>query len=128
MSEFGHVFSSIPGAIYMDTWGVGPFVIEVDGKRYSFEDCDRFGPLLLRRNGSPLENQPGERHAFWKGYTPWRHQGRRVENGLCVWEPFKPDKVRAVMRGRKKFIELIEPGNDPFGSFEVVGTVRSDAA
>jgi hypothetical protein len=123
LSEFGH-FGTITAGMCLDTWGAGPFVIEVGDRRFTFEDSDRFGPLLLRRDGMPLDRQPGERHVFWRGYTPWRHQGRRVEDGLCVWQPFRPDRVRVVLVGRRRFVDVIEAGDDPFGSIEIVETVR----
>lgn len=123
MGDFGHFWHN-SDELCIDAWGAGPFVIEVGDKRYTFEDSDRFGPLLVRKNGSPLDNQPGERHPFWIGYNPWRRQGRRVADGLCVWQPFKPDKVRIIVRGRKRFGEVVEQGDCPFGSIEVVETVR----
>lgn len=87
MSEFGHSYSWGSG-VMIDAWGAGPFAITVAGRAFRFEDSDRFGPLLVRRNGDPTKNQPGERSPFWRPYALWRKQGRRLaDDGVtCVWE------------------------------------------
>jgi len=71
--------------------------IKVLGKEYIFDFSERFGPLLVKKNGDPCVNQPvSERHPFWKGFTPWLNQGKRVEDGVCIWElePKKSVKLR----------------------------------
>lgn len=90
MTEFGHNFYREPG-LCLDSWGAGPFMIEIGGKKFTFEDSDRFGPLLLGKRGEPLADQPGERNKFWKAYTPWRNQGRRLaEDGkTCIYDPLR---------------------------------------
>jgi hypothetical protein len=122
MTEFGHI-GIIAAGVCLDTWGVGPFKIEVGDKIHLFEDSDRFGPLLLRKDGMPLENQPRERHPFWKAHRAWVKQGRRTESGVCVWQPLRPDQVRIIKRGRHRFIDVIEAGDDGCDEIEIVETV-----
>ena len=47
MGDFGHIVTRGRG-IFADGWGVGPFVILARGKRYIFEDSDRFGHALTQ--------------------------------------------------------------------------------
>lgn len=42
------------------------------GKVYHFDFDERFGPLLLGKNGAPLTRQPvSERHEFWPAFEEW---------------------------------------------------------
>lgn len=87
MSEFGHSYSWGSG-VMIDAWGAGPFVITVAGRAFRFEDSDRFGPLLVLRNGAEARHQPPEKSPFWRAYSLWRKQGRRLaDDGMtCVWD------------------------------------------
>lgn len=123
MAEFGH-HGVIGDGFCIDSWGAGPFLIDVNGKQYRFEDSDRFGPYFVGKRGQILDRQPGDRHPFWEAHDAWRRQGRRLDGDLCIWKPFTPDKVRIVKRGRKSFVEIIEEGDDPSGAFEVVETIE----
>lgn len=98
MSEFGHYGVRAPGGGFMDTWGAGPFEIEVAGKRHRFEDSDRFGPLKLDRRDTPAEQQWGERNPFWAAHRLWREQGRQLaEDGVtCRWSEARPTLVRHI--------------------------------
>jgi hypothetical protein len=110
VSEFGHFYARGDG-FCIDSWGAGPFLIEAGGKQYRFEDSDRFGPSLIKKNGDPLANPyPGERSPFWKAHYAWLKQGRRVaEDGVtCIWEPLKPSL--AVRKGRG-FVLVVEHGD-----------------
>ena len=114
MSEFGH--NHLIGAlkagkesygICIDGWGAGPFVIMHDGKLWRFEDSDRFGPALVKRNGDPLAKPwPGERSVFWRLHHIWRKQGRRFadDGTTCVLEYTEPRPSKYVRRGRNKII------------------------
>jgi hypothetical protein len=95
VSEFGHTGIITPD-ICIDMWGAGPFLIEAGGKTFRFEDSDRFGPALVKKNGDPLANPwPGEFSAFWRAHRIWRRQGRRLEGGThCLWDEPKPEVVR----------------------------------
>ena len=116
MSEFGHVGRTGAG-FCVDTWGVGPFLIEAGGKTFRFEDSDRFGPALCKQNGDLLANPyPPERSPFWKAHTAWVRQGRRLDGNQCVYEPLRPTKVRH-MGGRH--YQVIETG-DEGGGQEIV--------
>ncbi|MDR3495344.1 MAG: hypothetical protein P4L82_12155 [Ancalomicrobiaceae bacterium] len=77
MGEFGHTFGNVSGD-HFDAWGAGPFEIIADGKRWRFEDSDRFGPLIIDQNGDPLLQQPKERSPFWAAHAQWVASGRRV--------------------------------------------------
>lgn len=87
MSEYGHVYWSF-GNCFMDSWGVGPYVIEVGTKQYRFEDSDRFGPMRIKKDGE-LSERPffAERSPFWYAWGKWVEQGRRLsDDGItCVW-------------------------------------------
>lgn len=111
MSEFGH-FGRISGVFCIDAWGAGPFVITHQDKSYRFEDSDRFGPVLLNKNGEPSERQPGERSPFWDVHSLWRKQGRRLEEDgtTCIFDvlALKPTFYRKI--GGQNFI--IEDGDE----------------
>jgi hypothetical protein len=84
--EFGHSFANIAGA-HIDTWFAGPFVIkDVFGKRYRFEDSDRFGPVVISKRGEALARQPGQHSPFWHAWEFWKKQGRGVDGERCIYE------------------------------------------
>lgn len=85
MSEFGHTTMTGAG-VHVDIWGSGPFEIKIGGKRFRFEDSDRFGPLLLNRHDEPRNNQDIPA-AFYAAYEKWRSQGRRTapDGRNCLW-------------------------------------------
>jgi hypothetical protein len=102
-SDFGHI-SSIGGGLCFDAWGAGPFCIVAGGKSFRFEDSDRFGPSLVKKNGDVCANPwPGERSQFWRAHRIWVRQGRRTEDGEnCVWDEPQPTIVRKI--GRTFFV------------------------
>ena len=98
-AEFGH--EAIRGKhFFIDTWGMGPFVIVYAGKRYYFEDSDRFGPVPLNAKGEVQDaGYFDEDSPFWKAWYPWKAAGRPFVKGAkgrlhCVTQPAK--------RGRKR--------------------------
>lgn len=110
-NEFGHD-AIVSKDFCIDAWGVGPFVIEVGGKSYRFEDSDRFGPALIKENGDPLTNPwPPERCPFWRAHRLWRRQGRRThEDGItCRWDEPRPMFVR---RFDKRTCLIVENGEE----------------
>lgn len=117
MAEFGHHFTTGAG-FAIDGWGAGPFQIEVDGRTYSFEDSDRFGPFILGKRGDVLTNQPGGRSPFWRAYHMWRRDGRRMaeDRKTCVWREPKPGTYRRDAKGRRW--ALSEPEWDGAGYIE----------
>lgn len=117
MAEFGHS-AAIVGGFCLDSWGSGPFVItDANGKTYLFEDSDRFGPNLVKRNGDmPVNPWPPERSAFWRAHLLWCHQGRLVaEDGItCIWHEPKPTTYYVERRGRQRWIVATDEG-EPHG-------------
>ena len=87
--DFGHVGIIADGAC-IDCWGAGPFVIKARDRLWRFEDSDRFGPHLLKKDGELRNNPwPPERSPFWCAHRCWVKQGRRTEpDGLtCIYDP-----------------------------------------
>jgi hypothetical protein len=106
--EFGHVFDAVDG-FHIDTFGVGPFVIEAGGRHWRFEDSDMFGPALCKLNGELRSNPyPPETSPFWRAHFLWRKQGRRIVGGLCEWHEPRPTIVKII--GREIFV--VERGED----------------
>lgn len=67
----------------------GPdYVIDVHGRDVKFEWHDYVGPLPPKHIGP--------RHMFWTVVTWWSRQGKRVDNGRCVydWPPHKTEVAR----------------------------------
>lgn len=112
MGDFGHV-GVIGGGFCLDSWGVGPYVIDVHGKIFRFEDSDQFGPVIIRKDGEPAARQPGERSHFWNAHHLWRHQGRRTkDDGItCVYDAPKPTLYRKVGR-RNMIVQYGDEGGD----------------
>lgn len=65
----------------------GPtFTIKAGGKKFFFEWNHHAGPtVLVRRTWEPTINQPPENSPFWDAVDWWNKQGRRIADGLCVW-------------------------------------------
>jgi hypothetical protein len=119
MAEFGH-HATIAAGVCIDAWGSGPFIITAAGKAWRFEDSDRFGPYLLRRDGSVADRQPGERSPFWLAHRLWKRQGRKVAgDGItCVFCPdLRPTTFRRDARGRPV---VVEHGDEDGGFLELV--------
>lgn len=109
MSEFGHAYGGGKGFRF-DSWGAGPFMIEVKGKSYRFGDSDRFGPYLADKHGDPTANPyPAERSPFWRAHRIWVRQGRRTEDGKCIWDEPKPTTVRMI--GKRSCV-IVENGEE----------------
>lgn len=105
--EFGHI-AGRDGSSCIDAWGAGPFVLTARGKQYRFEDSDRFGPALVKKNGDPLTNPwPSERSPFWAAHRVWVDQGRRIEADklTCIIDPVPEPRPTFWTRvGRNKVI------------------------
>ena len=89
--EFGYAHAAFKN-VYIDTWGAGPFKIElsVDGESFLFEDSDMFGPVPLEKNGWEIR-EPGffaESSHFWYAWERWKTQGRKlaVDGKTCIWK------------------------------------------
>ena len=79
----------------------GPERILIDGaaKKWRFEDHPYCGPIVVGKNGDPLETQPAESSPFWKAVQLWYDQGKRTTDTKtgeiwCVWELPKMSKMR----------------------------------
>lgn len=95
----------IPGGLALI--GGPTLKISVNGKIISFEDHSYCGPSALsKRTGDPLRHQPP---GFLNAATLWCQQGKRVENGLCVWD-HEPEPITKHMGGKHyKVIGWTEP-------------------
>lgn len=123
MTEFGHVAVSVSG-FHCDQWGVGPFVISVGDRRWRFEDSDRFGPALVKRNGAIKDNPyPPERSIFWWAHKLWREQGRRVadDGTTCVldYRPKRPTTFKWVTDQSGRYRKILDEGDEGGGLVEV---------
>ena len=120
MADFGHI-GIIAGGVCLDAWGVGPFVIEGKGTIYRFEDSDRFGPNLIKKDGDPAKNQPGERSPFWKAHRLWVRQGRRTaDDGMtCIYDQPRPTLYKKIARG---FRLIVENGDEDGDFIEIEST------
>jgi hypothetical protein len=64
------------------------YTIDVNGRSFSFEWNERFGPTVLRKDGSPRRGSLSEKHPFWKPFGLWIENGQRVDDeGRCLLEP-----------------------------------------
>lgn len=117
MDEFGHT-GIIGNGFCIDAWGNNHFRIIVNGKEYFFEDSDRFGPSLHRKDGELRKNPwPHEKHPFWQAHSQWRKQGRRLaeDKMTCIYDPIrlptctvKNGKITIVEEGDPDCYELLD--------------------
>jgi hypothetical protein len=125
MADYGHQYGNVGGA-FIDSWGRGPFVIEIGRKSFRFEDSDMFGPTRLRPDGEIDERHPffGERSPFWEAFYAWRKGGRRVaEDGItCVWDQLKPTKIYMI---DEKNAVVIEQGDDGGAIVDVTDEMKA---
>ena len=72
-------------SMFVDSWGSGPFLITVAGKRYCFEDSDRFGPILIDKMSlNPMNAVIPSKSPFWRAYERWRDEGRQTIEGKPI--------------------------------------------
>jgi hypothetical protein len=96
--------------VYLDCFGGGDFTITVRDKKVGFEWSEGFGPLPVGRRGQPLELS--HKHPFWRAASLWNLQGRRIEDGECIWhEPRRP-VLKHLGGGNYEVIEDGEEGYD----------------
>ncbi len=117
VAEFGHI-SHIGNGYCLDGWGAGPFVISVGDRSWRFEDSDRFGPFVLKKDGGVSNRQPSDTSPFWKAHRAWRRQGRRLDDDgiTCVFTPLRPTLYRKI--GRREAV-IVEHGDDDGGHAEI---------
>lgn len=108
MTEFGHVHSTGKG-IFVDGWGVGPFVITARGKRYYFEDSDRFGPAFIDpKTGDPTNVMIPPKSPFWKAWERWKKEGRQTTPGKPLGTKNHPMEVLYCVRSDLRKDEEVE--------------------
>lgn len=89
------------------SYGGPSYEIDSGGKRWFFEWNHYGGPTVLnRKTEDPIVTQPAENSSFWDAVQWWDQQGRRLKDGLCVWnrhcEPvFEEEQIgpRSVLLG-----------------------------
>ena len=122
MDDFGHTSSafSIDGLpVHIDTWGAGPFMFRIDGKRVFFEDSARFGPAVLRKSDmNPSDRQPGEKARFWDAYGMWFKAGRPVRGKgrvkVAVWSEPQPGEYWKDENGLSHFLRDPDLPDGPY--------------
>lgn len=125
MSDFGNnSFSGrIDGmAFHVSSYGAGPFMFRIDGKRVFFEDSDMFGPVVVRKSDwNPSERQPSEKSRFWDAYGMWRKAGRPFRGigkvKVARWSEPKRGTYWKDLYGLKW--HLTDPDLDHLGYVEV---------
>jgi len=124
MSEAGHV-AWRQGNAFVDAWGDGPFlIVDQRGRVHRFEDSRLIGPTPVDSNGDISgRGYFGARHPFWKAWSAWVAEGRRVaEDGVtCI--------VGAEPMTRPAPIDPPQPGKgsrwaDREGEVRVLGVVE----
>lgn len=59
-------------------------------KQYRFEDHRFCGPIVVNKDGDPLDLQPPANSVFWQHVTAWYQQGKRFKEiegeRWCVYE------------------------------------------
>jgi len=95
MAEVHETCEGIHGPIHIDSWDDGiEYRIEVAGHRTVFFDwSDRFGPLFVTNRR--LERKTQLKHPdVWNAIQWWFDQGKRHQDGLCIWEPVEIELER----------------------------------
>lgn len=60
------------------------------GKTYRFTWHNYLGPTFVTKRDEVAKTVPGERSKWWRGFDLWIRQGKRTENGECLWHPGNP--------------------------------------
>lgn len=58
--------------------------INLGDRTYTFDFSDRFGPTIINRDGRPNCGEPPQ--SFLRAVSLWAQQGKRVEDGFCIYE------------------------------------------
>lgn len=84
-----HLPTKAMSAVFLSVGGPD-HEISVNGQLIKFEMHPWSGPTLLNSKGDPCDNQQYD-HPFWEAVSWWAQQGKRTENGLCIWDhPSEP--------------------------------------
>lgn len=76
--------------------------IDVRGKRHYFEVPHGCGLVFTNKDGEQIKDL-GQRHPFWRAAECWRWQGRRIVDGVCIWND--PPMMRLKHLGGKHWRE-----------------------
>lgn len=68
--------------VLVDSFCEGIYKIKAKGVEYTFEMNYVCGPNVIDRSGNIKDQQP---LPFLKAASLWIRQGKKMENGLCVW-------------------------------------------
>lgn len=75
------------------------YFIIVAGKKWRFDFSDRFGPTPVTKAGRELTGHiPGN---FYEAVSWWYRQGKKVVDGLCVWDI---PKEQFVMLNNRNYV------------------------
>ena len=74
------------GHLIHASFGGPTLKMTVSGKPYYFEMHRFCGPVFTDKKGNGVTTQPGEQHLFWTHFDAWMRQGKKVENGHCVYQ------------------------------------------
>ena len=80
----------------------GPeYIILVGPRKYRFEDHHYCGPIVIGKDGDPLDVQPPESSPFWDAVSLWYAQGKRTHDPktgeiFCVWDKPTIQKMRHI--------------------------------
>lgn len=95
------------GEFFIDCFGGDQRKIVVRGVVVYFSWSDRFGPLPETKKGDG--RYLSWRHPFWRAASLWDLQGRREEDGACVWH--EPKNLVLKHMGGKHYL-IIEDGEE----------------
>ena len=87
--------------VHVSWAGPERLLIDGKGKKWKFEDHHYCGPIVLGKNGDPLEVQPPESSPFWDSVQLWYDQGKRTRDPKtgeiwCVWDRPTMQKMRHI--------------------------------
>lgn len=83
--------------------GKPPIKIVVDGETILFEDHHYCGPMPTKEDGSERQIKPN--HRFWTAVSWWYQQGKRVSDGVAVWDEVIPTKTLWVAINRRNWVK-----------------------
>jgi len=91
-------------------------IIDRHARKWRFEDHPYCGPIVIGKNGSPLENQPPESSPFWEAVNCWYQQGKATEQicGESFAKCIKPTMPKMIHLGGNHYkLDTSELQNQP---------------
>lgn len=76
-------------------------ILDSNRRKWKFEDHHYCGPIVLGKDGDPLDVQPQENSPFWSAVNLWYAQGKRTKDPRageiwCVWDKPTMRKMRHI--------------------------------